>query len=230
MALGVCVPFLNRNSLLHAKTETTSGAQTTESLKVNAVGDPNSYRFFTYDFVHAWVPGSSSGNAGTALNVEPYPKDGNPVWITGYNYSPTPCSDFADQGDWVGGLPADYTWLIHPIKDQWLDSGGGSRPSVKEYYKSHTDPDGKRVSSLVLSLDGKVMEVTKNPTLMYFLSSPSELQEIFYADVISVCAGFAKYTSCSESDPDSIKQRKRWGFTKMADHKSAHHFIGVINE
>ena len=229
LTLAVCAPFLERNALLHAKRENTSGGQTLESLGVYSIMDPNSYRYMTYDFLWAWVGGDSSGNAGTALKVSPAPIHGNPVWVKGYNYDPYPCSDFADQGDWVGGLPQDYTWLIHPNRNEWLQSGGGGKPTVKEYIRTKQEPS-KTEAELVISLTDVVQPVNKNPSSGYFLASPNDFGDVFYMDATKLCAGESVYASVGEADPEAPGQRKRWGYTRLADHKSAHHFIGVINE
>lgn len=231
LTLAVCAPFLERNAILHAKKEVTSGGKVDDSLGVYKARDPNSYRYFTYDFVWAWVGGSTEGNMATVPTgkVAPYPKDGNPVWVVGYNYYPGPCSDFADQGDWVGGLPADYTWLIHPNRNEWLHSGGGGAPTVKTYSRSKTE-GSKTESELHISLTETPQLVNKAPRDGFFTASPSEFGDIFYTDTAKICAGSSVYSSSSESDAEATGQRKRWGFTRLADHKSAHHFVGVINE
>lgn len=229
MSVAVCATYYNRNALFHAKKEWTSGSLLIESLSVGAVSDPNSYRFFTYDFLWAWVGGDYSGNVTTELEVDPYPKDGNPVWVTGYSHSPSQCSDFADQGDWVGGLPADYTWLVHPSRHEWQNSGGGGGPTVKPYSKT-TNGKATEDGELVISISSGVKKVNKKPRIGYFMSSPSEFGDIFYADSIKLCAGDSEYQNCNEADPEAPKQRKRWGHTTMADNTTAQHFIGVINE
>ena len=227
--VAVCVPYLARNALIHAHKETITGAKETESLGVNAIGDPNNYRMFTYDFVWAWIGGNRDGNMASVGDVAPYPRDGNPVWVTGYNYSPGACSDFADQGDWMGGLPQDYTWLVHPIKSQWNHSGGGGAPTVKQYSKSTTAP-AKKSGLLQISCLEQPGTINNDPQTGYFEMSPDEGGGVFYADAIRNMAGDAIYANTSESDPEAKKQRKRFGFTALADHKAAHHFIGVVNE
>ena len=229
MSVALCVPYLERNAVLHAFTESTGGESVTESVGLYSIRDPNSYRYFTYDFVMAWVGGSTKGNMANAPGVSPYPKNGNPVWVTGYNYDPYRCSDFADNGDWMGGLPQDYTWLIHPNKGEWRDSGGGSRPKVKEYTLTTTKPN-KTTEKLEISTLPQVGHVTDSPPLAYFRYSPDEFAGVFYVDAIKIVAGSATYANVGAPDPEAPTQRKRWGFTRYADHKSAHHFIGVINE
>lgn len=229
LTIAVCAPYLERSAMLHAKRENTSGAEKGESLSLYSITDPNSYRMWTYDFVWAWVGGSYEGNMATANNVSPAPKDGNPVWVRGYNYNPGPCTDFADQGDWMGGLPQDYTWLVHPVRHEWSHSGGGGAPSVKEY-STTTPQKSKTEGELMLSILAQPSPINKDPDSRYFTMSPSEFGDVFYVDAIKNAAGEAVYANCSEADPEAPKQRKRFGFTRLADHQSAHHFIGVINE
>lgn len=226
--VAVCVPYLARNALLHAHKETTTGAKKTESLGVNSISDPNNYRMYTYDFIWAWQGGSYAGNMATAEKVDPAPRDGNPVYVRGYNYSPGLCSDFADQGDWIGGLPQDYTWLVHPIRSQWNHSGGGGAPTVKQYSRNTTEP-AKKSGKLQISVLAQPGDVNKDPSPAYFEVSPNDSGDVFYVDAIYNAAGEAEYANTSEPDPEAPKQRKRFGYTALADHKAAHHFIGVIN-
>jgi hypothetical protein len=65
------------------------------------------------------------------------------------------------------------------------------------------------------------------PDTMYFMGSPDEFVGVFYRDACKAVFGSAVYANVSENEGDG---RKRWGYTRLADHKSAHHFIGVINE
>jgi hypothetical protein len=70
--------------------------------------------------------------------------------------------------------------------------------------------------------------VHKNkPDNMYFLGSPDPYVGVFYRDGCSVTFGDSEYANLSEKVDG---KRKHWGYTSLADHKSAHHFIGVINE
>lgn len=231
LVVAVCIPFLDRNAVLHAKKEAQVAGVVIDSQEVGAVRDPNSYRYFTYDFVWAWVGGSTQGNMATATKAAPSPKDGNPVWVMGYNYDPVPCSDFADQGDWIGGLPADYTWLIHPIKSEWRNNGGGGPPTVRTYSKT-VNEGAKESGALQASLIEQLQVVHKDvPQIGYFRMSPDpDSGDVFYVDAVSNVAGTSVYASVSESDPQAPKYRKHWGYTALADHKSAHHFIGVLNE
>lgn len=227
--VAVCVPYLARNAVLHAHKEVTTGSKESESLSVGSIIDPNNYRMFTYDFIWAWIGGNRDGNVASVGDVSPYPRDGNPVWVTGYNHSPGTCSDFADQGDWMGGLPQDYTWLVHPVRSEWKHSGGGGAPTVKQYSKSTSAP-AKKDGLLQISILDQSGVVNKDPGLGYFKMSPDDGGDVFYVDAIRNVAGDATYANTSEPDTEATKQRKRFGFTGLADHKAAHHFIGVVNE
>lgn len=221
LVIGLCIPYLNRNALLHAQRENTSGGTRSEAASLKFVTDPTSYRFWTYDFAMHWA-GSLE-----VMNGKPYPKDGNPVWVEIENYAPGPCSDFADQGPWVPALPADYTWLIHPQANVWYLSGGGGRPSFQPY-STHEQDDPSEKGKLQLSIFDDPRLIHSNiPANTYFLGSPDEFVGVFYRDACKAVFGSAVYANVSENEGDG---RKRWGYTRLADHKSAHHFIGVINE
>lgn len=223
--LALCVPFLARNAILHAKIESTSGKRKTFSTSMGAVSDPWSYRYWTHDFIWAWRGGVSGPQAAVPV----YPKDGNPVWVVQENYAPGGCSDFADNGPWIPGLPADYTWLIHPNRNQWQHSGGGGAPKFAPK-SSGSSEGGKSEGDLSLSILDTPGKVHKTPASTYFLYSPDEFVGVFYRDAVRNVAGTSEYANVSEADPEAPNQRKRYGFTSVADHKAAHHFIGVLNE
>ncbi len=221
--VAVCIPYLTRNAIYHASKEYTSGGTTTESISLGSVQDPYSYRYWTYDFVFAWV-GSLEVQKG-----RPYPKNGNPVWVEIENYSPNNCSDFADQGSWVSGLPADYTWLIHPKTKEWHQSGGGGPPSVNAHSVTTQDPSSQS-GKLSVSILDTAGEINKNPANDFFLPSPNEFGWIFYSDAIRVTAGEAEYANTLENEPNPPTRRKKFGSSSLATSQTAHHFIGVINE
>lgn len=223
--LALCVPFLARNAILHAKIESTSGKTKTFSTSMGAVTDPWSYRYWTHDFIFAWRGGVSGPQAAVPV----YPKDGNPVWVVQENYAPGGCSDFADNGPWIPGLPADYTWLIHPNRHEWKHSGGGGPPKFTPKSSGSAEA-GKSERDLSISILDSPGKVHKDPANTYFLYSPDEFVGVFYRDAVRNVAGTSEYANVSEADPEAPKQRKRYGFTSVADHKTAHHFIGVLNE
>lgn len=221
LTIGLCVPYLNRNALLHAQRESTSGSSRTESGSLKSVQDPTTYRYWTYDFVMHWAGGLE------VMNGRPYPKDANPVWVEIENYAPGPCSDFADQGSWIPALPADYTWLIHPQANVWKLSGGGGAPPYQAYVRTeHGDASEKGKLQLSIFEDERLVH-SNIPDNMYFLGSPDPIVGVFYRDACKAVFGNAVYANVSENEGEG---RKRWGFTRLADNKSAHHFIGVIHE
>ena len=222
--LAVCVPYLTRNAALFAERRRETEV-TTESLERLSVRDPYSYRYWTYDFVMHWAGGLE------VMRGVPYPVNGSPVWVEIENYDPGPCSDFADNGPWIPGLPADYTWLVHPQANVWHLSGGGGAPPLQGY-SMITQPEPKERGALSLSMRADFTQVHRHiPDTLYFLSSPTEFGNLFYRDAVRVAFGRAEYTNVSEQDGDGPDApRRRWGFTRLADHKSAHHFIGVIHE
>ena len=222
IGLAVCIPYLNRNAAILAKKNTVSEEITAESLSLNSMQDPTTYRYWTNDSVYAWF-GSLEKMTGT-----PYPKDGSPVWVEIRNYNPTPYSDFADQGAWLPEPPYDITWLVHPNRNEWKHSGGGGAPKVQTY--SITNSKGIQITgALHLSMNDQPNQVHSNvPDEWYFGVSPDEFGNVFYRDACRVGFGDSEYANLSETN--SYGTRFKWGYTSLADHKSAHHFIGVINE
>lgn len=223
ISLAVCVPYLTRNMALFAKTKTISNQRKTVNYSLGSVKDPNTYTYWTYDSVSAWHSMYISSPKGS-----PYPVNGNPVWVELYNYSPSEANEWADNGDWVGGLPADYTWLIHPKSNEWLHGGGGGAPNIKPYYASS---DFGSVSTGRVVLSGSEQPLVchnRIPDSWYYVASPSDFGDFFYKDATKICFGESEYINTSELN--EYNQRAHQGYTKLADHNGAHFFIGVINE
>lgn len=218
---AICIPYHCRCAALHMWAEMTTGGRVTESLALGSVRDPNSYEFWTHDKAFHFVGRVGAGN--------PYPYDANPVWVDIYRYSPSQCSDFADQGDWVGGLPADYTWLIHPKSSEYNLSGGGGMPIVKERHVTK-NADSTIIRSLDISLLDSPEHVNKTPDVWYGEVSPHPIKGIFYRSATRSVCGQSVYGVVTEEDPESPGRLKHWGHTALVDHKSIPHFIGVINE
>ena len=219
LGIGVCVPYLCRDALLYATKDVTLSATTSKALSLGSVADPYSYRFWTNDFIHAWWGGLP------VMNGKPWPKDGSPVWVEMEEYAPGGCSDFADNGPWIPGLPADYTWLIHPNKNEWRHSGGGGPPSFKGSYSS---TEATNVDKRTLSFSfGDLRKILDDADSGYFLASPTSNGFYFSRDATRVCAGESAYQNVSEK---TNGKNAYSGYTRLANHQSAHCFIGVINE
>lgn len=205
--------------MLYATQDVTLSATTSKALTLGSITDPYSYRFWTYDFIHAWH------GSLPVMNARPWPKDGNPVWVEMEEYAPGGCSDFADNGPWIPGLPADYTWLIHPNKNEWRHSGGGGPPSFKG---SSSSTEAANVDKRTLSFSfGDLRKILDDADSGYFLASPTDNGFYFSRDATRICAGESVYQNVSEK----VNGKNAYsGYTRLAGHQSAHCFIGVINE
>ncbi|MFN3904918.1 MAG: hypothetical protein ACK4KY_02100 [Acinetobacter junii] len=220
--LSICIPYLTRNAVILAEKTFNSGGSSGESFFLRSMRDPTSYRYWTYDKVFAWAGGLEK------MTGKPSPKDGNPVWVEIENYNPSEYSDFADQGSWLPGLPYDITWLVHPNKHEWWHSGGGSPPYVKSYSKSDLKPSSTK-GAIHFDISYPPTKVHDNvPDTGFFNASPDEYGNIFYKDACKVVFGNSEYANISETD--QYNRRYKWGYTSLVEHKSAYHFIGVINE
>ena len=220
--LAVCIPYFCRNATIQTQRES-SAQRESGGTTLYAVRDPHSYRYWTYDSIWAWRAGDIRNQKGV-----PIPKNGSPVWVEDEDYNPSPANNFADSGPWVTGLPQDYTWLIHPKQDTWNHSGGGGPPSFENtsWVGSVTSSESGRVS---VSINQQPVVVNRYmPDNKYYIGSPSEIGFLFYRDATAVVFGDTVYSNVSEKNTRS--SRASFGYCSLVDNKSAHHFIGVINE
>lgn len=223
--IGACVPFYCRNVVLYAERDIADEKEEREYLELYSIRDPNSYGFWTYDFNFAWIGTLYDDEGKPKMEGSPYPKEGNPVWVSVYSYNPSLCSDFADRGDWVGGLPADYTWLIHPDKNVWADANLGGPPFVETFSESNTIRNATTGKlSVSIAEYPFVAYQNKEPNLYYFIG----LDGVFYRDGEKIVFGNANYASISEIDDKD--ERYHSGASKLADLKMNSQYIGVINE
>lgn len=222
VALSILVPMLNRSTILHARKKISGSKTNTESLTLGAVRDPYSYRYWTNDFVFAWQ-GSLEKMTGS-----PWPINGNPIWVEFERYNPHPSNDFADNGSWVQGFPADYTWLIHPNNNEWKQSGGGGAPPVKSYSQSMGTSTETTGDIKWIIHDKIVIASNKIPDSRYFLPSPDENGFGMSRTSSRVFLGDREYANISETN--DAGSWKYTGFTSLVNHSRAYHFIGVINE
>ena len=229
LEVAICVPFFCRNVVLYANQNGHSGIEKTQQQSLHAVKDPNTYGYWTYDNIFHWRNTLRDEYGITRMDGNPYPKKSNPVWVEVYHYNPSGCSDFADSGDWVGDMPADYTWLIHPNTHEYIFSGGGGTPFVEEYSET-TKGQAVNNGCLNVSIDDYPHKAydDRQPDLMYFEISPSEtLGSIFYRDADRIVFGDARYSSINEANDKGM--RYSWGQSMIADKTRCNHFIGVIN-
>lgn len=224
MQIGLCAPYLCRDAVLYARSTTVQSVKRTHALELKSVQDPYAYRMWTYDFVMHWTGGPAQPGKG-----KPYPKDSNPVWVESESYNPTPCGEIADNGPWIPGLPADYTWLVHPEANVWKNSGGGGAPKINAFSRNYDD--GKKTEEILhVSLMPVLQKAHENPHSHYFISSPDSFGFTFYRDACRNAAGDAEYGNVSEENPMLPKTRVRFGYSRLVNHTAAYHFIGVINE
>lgn len=218
--IGLCVPYFTRSALLTAARGSSVTESSLETLELGSVQDPHTYRYWTYDFVFHWA------GRLEVMRGSPFPKNGSPVWVEFERVSQGRCSDWADEGSWVEGFPQDYTWLVHPEQNVWYMSGGGGPPSVKEYAvrsPSTVNHEGHIMFSMLIP----PTRLNIMPHDHYFRDSPDKMGATFYRDACQITAGERLYHNVSEPPTGP---RTKWGYTSLADHESAHIFIGVINE
>lgn len=228
------VPLFDRDSIQYAFSESTSGTSESYETTRKGMADPNSYELWTYDFIFHYMGQTGNGNQG-----DPSPKEGELVYVDTHNYNPSACSDFADSGDWFGlggggfidvsGVCAPYTSRSAKTHHAGGVTIGGEAPGFQSEFWSKKHP-GKSGGYLGVSMSvaGSVRAHKDNPHPWFFGVSPVNEDFYFYRDATRIACGLSRYSSISGEDKEGL--RKRWGDTKISDHKSAHYFIGVINE
>lgn len=233
MDAAVLVPLYARDCIQYAYSERTGSRAWSETTTMASVRDPNSYELWCYDNIFHYIGSTRSGNLGV-----PRSKDGTPVYVDTHNYNPTEYSDFADGGNWFG-LPEggfiDVTAICGPYTSRYAETFqaggvviGGAAPGFSPYAASGTQPSetGGRLSVSICE-GGNVVAHRDVPHSWYFGYSPRD-DYYFYRDATWIAFGESRYASIFEKDQYQL--RRRWGSTALADHKTAHHFIGVINE
>ena len=74
---------------------------------------------------------------------------------------------------------------------------------------------------------GDLRKILDDADSGYFLASPTSNGFYFSRDATRICAGESVYQNVSEK----VNGKNAYsGYTRVADHQSAHCFIGVINE
>lgn len=232
---AVCIPVFSRDAILYAFEQSSESESTHEKHTRGGIADPTSYPLWTYDPIFHYMGGSGKG--------KPSPKTGDKVYVYGppNYYSPTITSDFADSGDWygVGSSYIDVSGICAPYTDrngaQHHAGGvviGGEAPQIEPFEKTeavHGKLSGR--VSISYAFNGSSIAHRNKPDEWYFAFSPVDAggtPHYFYQDACRVGFGDSEYASIYEKGAYGL--RIRWGYTQLADHKSAHHFIGVINE
>lgn len=232
--IGICVPVFNRDGILYAFQESTSSQSNNEKHTLHSVADPTSYPLWTYDPIYYWIGGIGKG--------QPVPKTGEYVYVYGPpSYTPSEYSDFADSGDWfgVGSTYKDVSGTCAPYTSRASGNHqaggvliGGEGPTIVPFDKTE-NISGKNLGRINFSYHSVGAKVVHRnlPEAWYFSFSPVDAggtPHYFYRDACRVVFGDIEYANISETDANN--RRFKWGHTALVDHKSAHHFIGVINE
>jgi len=217
------IPFFSRNSAIYVERESIPGTRNEIKMERLSVRDPNSYEFWTYDA--SW----HSFDNGLKKTGKPFPVDSVPVWAETHQVDRSdPRSDFADEGDWIGGLPADITHLVHPPGGINLISYGGAAPPFETYQETTGTPASKK-NAMHLSLMDRPMKLHELPHDDWFYSrSPDSFNNVFYVDMCKVVFGEVDYGNISIDN--EAGKRYRFGYSRLANNDHAHTFIGVINE
>lgn len=240
MSVAVCVPTLTRDSMLHAYSERTESKSYREEMQRRSVVDPTTYDIWTYDPIFHYM-GSNDRARGA-----PRPKTGDyayAVYDYHTNYRPTKYSWFSDSGNWhqvPDGSYKDESSTVTPYTIRGSDHNangvvvGGEAPLLETYIKTdNTNSETKGRVSVAIQVRGSG-EINKNiPSAFYYDFSPADAGGslvYFYRDATWITCGTQKYSNVSETKDLEGRQRAHYGNTSLADHKSAHCFIGVINE
>lgn len=222
---AILMPYFCRNATIFATVEGDNGSDLRWDIKSASVQDPNSYGIWTYHPVWAFRGGLS------VMNGTPKPKYGHPVYAEILYRNPEiQGAAFADNGPWLGGLPENIESKMYGYTDDvvWASSGTPPQPSIvpKSDYKVFGVSASQKLIATVVGRADLVRTTTHADA--YYTSSPDIFGGMIYRDGCKVVFGDSFYANISEEK--EAGGRMRWGNTSLADHKSAHHFIGVINE
>lgn len=234
LSVAVCVPTLTRDSMLYAFSETSESSSYREKMERRSIVDPTTYTLWTYDPIFHWQFGS--GGVG-----EPRPTVGDYVYANYGKYEPNEYSWFADSGNWYGISPGSYKDESGRLAKYTQRGGthaangaviGGEAPRLDTYdttTRTYNTTTGRIDVSITIKGAGNIHRQV--PSAFYYDFSPVDSGGsllYFYRDATWITSGTQKYTNIDEKKTNGL--RAYWGSTKLADHKSAHCFIGVINE
>ena len=221
------VPYFCRNGVIYSKRETYNTGGSYEEVTMHSMGDPNYYRAWTYDRV--WHVFMWSGMTAVKQTGKPYPVNSDPVWCEEYYHSPYYGSEFADEGDWIGGLPADISSIANPPGDITILEYGGVPPTAEIYRKETAASYEKKYETYISFGNRPRLIHTQVPNSQYFGFSPDPLSGyVLYEDMCKVVFGNTEYLNMSVKDAGG--NRVREGYCKLAKRDITQNFIGVINE
>lgn len=224
------VPFFERNATLCGYREQGDCIKTVTSGTRHTARDPNSYYIWTYDTALHWI--DSARDVGPfKKKAQPYPSNSVPVWAevhrhSGYNGSAA--TDFADSGDWVGGLPADVTRWVNGPNGVTSLTYGGVLPSYPKYLTEEITPYRHDQNLYLAMFDRPALIHTEPHDDWYYSNSPDIYGNVLMVDSCKVVLGSAEYGNISVAT--QIKPRFSVGHSTIANGRVAHTFIGVINE
>lgn len=217
------VPYFMRNAVLYAEKEGVKDSKYLEKVELMSVADPHTYGFWTYDW--SW----HSFDGGLKKTGRPFPENSSPVWAEEmYINRADPRSDFADNGDWIGGLPANVTHLVNPPGGITLNTYGGTPPTAETYGFETIGGEEANYAMHVSIFKVPYKVHTRPQDEEYYWVSPDQYGNVFYTDACKVVFGDKEYANISEKDEHG--RRYRYGYSRLANNEHAHTFIGVINE
>ena len=235
LSVAVCVPTLTRDSMLYAFSETSQSSSYREKMERRSVADPTTYGIWTYDPIFHY-----RGNGEKAIG-EPTPTVGDYVYATYGKYEVNEYSWFADSGNWYGISEGSYKDETGRLAKYTQRGGthaangvtvGGEAPRLDTYdttTRTYNNTTGRVDVSITIKGAGTIHK--KIPSAFYYDFSPVESGGslvYFYRDATLITAGEQRYTNIDEKKDNGL--RAYWGSSRLVDHKSAHCFIGVINE
>ncbi|MFG5779860.1 hypothetical protein ACFIQF_22600 [Comamonas sp. J-3] len=220
--MAVSVPYMCRDSVIYGREESAGPVIVETSRGMYSMADPYWYDIWTYSAGSHWT------GAPTYKTKGYWPKDGNPVWCERELINKELIGGFSDSGPWLSPLQ-DVTPIVTFLEKGGgvsLSAGGAPPPFVPK--NTREEKEFKTKATLDFSVFERPGHVADKLSESYFLPSPTAEGVLFYVDAIRNAAGETLYANLDE--PGAEGRRKHFGYCKLADHNSAHHFIGVINE
>lgn len=235
---AIVVPMFCRNTIIYGMRNSITNKYFSEEQQLRWFTDPNQYRIWTDDKENPFIFGKPEKESF------PRPTGGTPVYAEIYNHTGDPGDGgFSDQGDWLGPMPQIVTNRMFNYQPSAFGNSLGTvtdyhqniagfkgvppKPFVNEYKierESGAESSGYAATSL---LEKAITISTKEPDDQFFRFSPDTFMNFYYLEGCRVVFGSADYGNISYKTESG--QRFRQGYTVLADHSRAHHFIGVIN-